>query len=154
MNFYFIHPRGTRKHLKYCSAIQSWMPSWVPRPTAMTPRRSQVQSQHTGASGGRISWMVPVSPWPLWSCPGKDMGKRMRHLLEIMRRNPSPLPPPEPTQGPPPHFLACLEAPWATVPLDLVVTVHPWPAADNPLAGSSKLQEANKTSPNEWLALQ
>ena len=49
----------------------------------------------------------------------------------------------------PSPILACLEAPWATVPLDLVVTVHPWPAADNPLAGSSKLQEANKTSPNE-----
>lgn len=41
-----------------------------------------------------------------------------------------------------------------TVSAWLLVTFQPWLAADCPLPGSSKLQETNKMSPNEWMALQ
>lgn len=50
--------------------------------------------------------------------------------------------------------LSCRVASLATVPTWLIVTFQPSLAADCPLLGSSKLQETNKMSPNEWMALQ
>lgn len=56
-------------------------------------------------------------------------------------------------EGPPRPSLARLRAHPAIVPSRLIVTFQPLLATDCPLPGGFKLQETNKTSPNEWMAL-